>query len=504
MTLNVDLEDVPFAILDAVRERILRSRRNRQQAEPAPRPSLRPRPQQRKFGASSTRWVRPEPAATVSDQRRIAHLWAFTKLSEQRDKITSIISAGSGKQAIKEEDDTNFSDNLYADQLNIVKDSRSFSYGTTINLWEQQIDPGELAAGATPDRRYAVGGYDSCWGLGSNASYSIIQSWAPSNTYTHNVTVDKTYNPVLNADQQYLILPAGGDNCIVIYLWRADWYYNFIESATNPTGAPGRAVVDILPGASGTTQGRVAYVVSRDRCRSIQIPQKAIAVLDDIWPESVPHTASVTLNALNWSFVNVAANTGCPNQFLGWSQDDLQGRALYGIGTYDPAAYFGWVPWNWVDLQWSFQSETFTYPDHVIPEAPAFMPDKYIGLKAENPVTPSIFASLNTASQFVEPATIKQLPPSSKWIVEDPDSTPLQQKYGTYSIPGDPDDNEDGTVIPDNSLTFSLSEDRDQDFPDLESEEYYAIRYAIWDWDDPDYCRRMCLSLGFTAADLQA
>jgi hypothetical protein len=70
MTLNVNLEDVPDAILEAVIRRILASRRKMQdQQQLQDKPALQPKPQVRKQGADSKTWKRPEPAATlVSDQ----------------------------------------------------------------------------------------------------------------------------------------------------------------------------------------------------------------------------------------------------------------------------------------------------------------------------------------------------------------------------------------------------------------------------------------------------
>ena len=57
----LDLEEVPFAILEAVKARILASRRNIGK----PPPSTRPRPQFRKFGASSKGWRKPQHGAGV-------------------------------------------------------------------------------------------------------------------------------------------------------------------------------------------------------------------------------------------------------------------------------------------------------------------------------------------------------------------------------------------------------------------------------------------------------
>ena len=63
---NLALEEVPFAILEVVKARILanRSKLGAEQDQQKPPPSLKPRPQLRKFGANSKTYRRPEPAAT--------------------------------------------------------------------------------------------------------------------------------------------------------------------------------------------------------------------------------------------------------------------------------------------------------------------------------------------------------------------------------------------------------------------------------------------------------
>jgi hypothetical protein len=75
----LDLEEVPFAILEAVKARILASRGNIGK----PPPSTRPRPQFRKFGASTKGWRKPQYAAgSLSDTRGIGHVaYHFTWFS---------------------------------------------------------------------------------------------------------------------------------------------------------------------------------------------------------------------------------------------------------------------------------------------------------------------------------------------------------------------------------------------------------------------------------------
>ena len=72
---NVDLEDVPFAILEAVKARILANRARINDARL--RPSTRPRPQFRKTGASSSSWKLPQHGAAAVDDG--VALWQVQK-----------------------------------------------------------------------------------------------------------------------------------------------------------------------------------------------------------------------------------------------------------------------------------------------------------------------------------------------------------------------------------------------------------------------------------------
>jgi len=66
MTLNLNLEDVPDAILESVMARILRNRRNlKDNQQQIQRPLLQPKPQVRNQGANNRTWKKPEPAAIL-------------------------------------------------------------------------------------------------------------------------------------------------------------------------------------------------------------------------------------------------------------------------------------------------------------------------------------------------------------------------------------------------------------------------------------------------------
>lgn len=64
MTLNVNLEDVPFEILETVKARILARRRKLDEAqEQKPREALDPKPQYRKHAPDAWSWKRPQQSA---------------------------------------------------------------------------------------------------------------------------------------------------------------------------------------------------------------------------------------------------------------------------------------------------------------------------------------------------------------------------------------------------------------------------------------------------------
>jgi hypothetical protein len=98
---NLDLQEVPFAILEVVKARILANRRRlgAGQDQQKPPPSLKPRPQLRKFGASSKNYRRPEPAATGGETSPHNMLWysMIQKASEGGDTSLKLYSGDLSK-----------------------------------------------------------------------------------------------------------------------------------------------------------------------------------------------------------------------------------------------------------------------------------------------------------------------------------------------------------------------------------------------------------------------
>ena len=123
--------------------------------------------------------------------------------------------------------------------------------------------------------------------------------------------------------------------------------------------------------------------------------------------------------------------------------------------------------------------------------------------KAEITVDPQIFESLNEFYSFISAESIK--PSSSARYRLRSDTTegayvePAENLYSSElpffyaqnsaSAPA----SEIGKRIPAATLLMNTSR------PTLE--EFISL-YRAWDWDEPGYCRQMCLALGFTEADL--
>jgi hypothetical protein len=353
VTLNVELEDVPFAILETVKTRILAQRRKLEQPK---QPNVVPgkRPQFVRFGASSKAYRMPRPAAMpLDDDRRFA----------------------------------------YVSLLNYSADSEG--------VWE--VYSGNL-------RSMISGSLPS----GANSFY---QSW--------------------------FVLPAGGENCILVLMGRA-------YPKTGPASA----------------RHQNAYVVSEDLIRQINMPPKVESICDILNPISED------------------------------SEDYINGVEISPVPSFIKESCIGFVNADY-DLHF----------------------------------TPSIFEFLNAISSFAPLNQIKPFPSDLRWKTQDWRSgyfsVTLFEEGFDRTLRHVETDTTSGTWVPTSAsppsyefeayngtgILISLPE---QDLtlpPDVElpsvnqrgngfSEEEKLFIFS-WDWDDPEYCRQMCLALGFTESDLQ-
>lgn len=139
-------------------------------------------------------------------------------------------------------------------------------------------------------------------------------------------------------------------------------------------------------------------------------------------------------------------------------------------------------------------------------------------------VTPAVFSLLNTISPFTDVENIKTFPTSKRWVIPDrtagsafhafalreldPNTVPPVSwldlyngadpfRYQRWTTPNqEPAVGSIGVPFP--AATLRLDASR----PSRSGFYQNRIFGTMWDWDDPNYCRQMCLALGFDAADL--
>lgn len=241
---------------------------------------------------------------------------------------------------------------------------------------------------------------------------------------------------------EWLLLPAGGENCILVMIQRYSHVYKiknysgYFETYSQPSNFfrpesslllgepwPPTTGVTVLSNQAITTNK--AYVCSARSIREIAMPSKLETVL----------------NALSLSSFDGPLIVDDSNSFLG----------------------FG------------FFSQTFTW-------------------------TPFVFTALNNVHQFINPSLLRSFSPIKPIVITD-------DRYGWY-----------GNDPTDNNLYYAYSY-RDNPFDannrrrfgsvhvavptDAYSASPYPVINAVWDWDEPKYCRTICQALGFTLADLQ-
>jgi hypothetical protein len=484
VTLNIDLEEVPFAILEAVKARIMRSREKRQ-STPLARPSLRPRPQQRKFGASGDRWVRPRPAVTAGNDYKLARFWIYSELADDNGSFEFKIAPGRADRFLSDITQTQLPQNLQH-QYNVVEATLTKQFALPMSRFIVQTGSGQTGF------LYALDDYLDCYNpdLSSGGRESKVITGSQTEMLTKSIVPYIEFNH----SDRYLVLPAGDGVALVAYLWNFDWYYLMLERLFD------QYIMRVSGSGFGGASGASVYCVSDTAVRKVPLPSALQSVLEVIHPQYQTSSAQFEYLQESYSVVTVQASTGCPTTSTFYLQSSL---AYYWDNDVIPdpgQVNQGWHPWIYQDFNLSYTTTQYTHSIREQPEAPEFLPVQFEGLSTylTTAITPSIFASLNAVHQFIDPALIKNFPADLRWIIEDDTSSADRHVLGEYSLFGDPSINTGGFVSINRDLSLATS-DNPADAFDLNT----ATGYTVWDWDDPDYCRQMCQALGFSSADLQ-
>jgi hypothetical protein len=296
----------------------------------------------------------------------------------------------------------------------------------------------------------------------------------------------------------HMVLPAGKDACIFVFIYRVHWYYynittqghaSLVLTAQGPQPRTTMAILDTGISATqyaGNTRLTRCFYASNTALRELAVPSGLEAMINAGLPTGQ-------------GIVNVALSS--PNTSL-----ELKMSLTYGPQT---------APWFGTDTLETTVNITEGFAESFF---------------VENRVSPSIYKVVNNSSQFVDPARIKSFPktgvrypmpdgssggytpftnnpfpsPSTKSIYTS--GQPL--RYAVWPVP-----NAAGDITvwdtprpplpvpikrPNATLQFAPDRVALQESSTSGATDFYVV----YDWNDPAYCRLMLTSLGFSSADL--
>jgi hypothetical protein len=290
VTLNVNLEDVPWAILEAVRGRIMSNRRRMEQSQQEQqRPALQPKPQNRKFGADGREWKRPEPAAVIDNSESIGLAWVAYR--QQGFNAGSFWSNGPG---VSGNDGTiqyvTRSDEYF---MKVGSGDGKQWIDLTFNLpgvdaWRAGIRSAIAAAGTTPGPITVLRDPDA-------PGNPILVAFG----YELGDYVFGTIGQSTPDDSEIIFncLPIGNSACVLLITVRASGahaYSGRIVTQLEPDVGQGKRL--IYPLSNANTQlveikpepldvkDTKAVLVTHTACREITVPQAVLDKIDTAYP----------------------------------------------------------------------------------------------------------------------------------------------------------------------------------------------------------------------------
>lgn len=476
MTLNIDLEDVPDAILEAVKARILANRRRlldqQQQQQPA---ALQPKPQFRKFGADSSTWKRPQPAAVPSAQQ--TKIGAFQTIQSSQTSEESFADLQGNYQA------------GYLGTNIIVTHSKMggvSSYNRTTEATAQLFSASRQSSVSIPLPllSYSVPtGYQPQYQeLGASIESG---SSGPVKVYRFRWIINNVTTVVETNRIGFLCLPVQADRFIVIVL--------FSHSVIIDTSSISCFPVQVFQSYFGES---IEGWPSSELIAAIQADYLS-------GDRTVHYTQSPTSFDYSQAFPNL--------NYVGTSETNTE-TSVQSAGKFYKAFIFSNNAIREITVKGPLLALVST--DQYFGETPpATVDGKSLQSNVGQPATPYVFDQLNQRIGFTSVDQIKSFPANKKPILSDVragffamtqsdlpsyGNEPIWAEYAgnTSSVPS-PTHN-DSALYP----KYRKLANAGVPFP-VDGLNTGIINFNwVWDWDDPAYCRRMCLALGFTAADL--
>lgn len=477
MTLNIDLEDVPDAILEAVKARILANRRRlldqqEQQQQPA---ALQPKPQFRKFGADSRTWKRPQPAAVSSGQQTV-----IGAINHIKDSTTAI--------------------QTYADlRLPYVSSLPGVNVPVTYGAMGGESSHTKTTAART--ELFSASGQSSISIDLPIATYPSPTGYRPRTEflgtgigsgfggdwkyYRFRWIIENVWLAVEETKLNFLCLPVQADRFILVVLYSnhaivsVSNIYCFPEQIFQQDYGEG---IEGWPGESVITAVQNSFLSGSIRVKYTQ-------------------------DLASFDYGQVFPNLSFTGSSFTQTQD-----TLYSTDKFYKAFVFSNDAIREITVKGPLLNLASS-PDY-FGEPPTPLPDaKALQSNIGKAITPYVYAQLNQRINFVAQEQIKQFPPNKKPILADVRAgffnttaagtpgygqEPLWAEYaGNLSNVPPPDHNDENLY-----LKYRNLKKAGVAFPgEIANQPSFNFNW-VWDWDDPAYCRRMCLALGFTAADL--
>jgi len=511
---NVTLEEVPFAILEAVKARILANRQKRNEIRQ--RPSLRPRPQFRNVGASSKDWRPPQPVTgVVPDRIVVGAFW---------------LGVGNGYLVKTEDESKEYRFTIPEIELGSVPGPFS-----TIELFPNVEDT-----------------YPS---LGINTG---------SNTIVYRTrSVGSTGGTYSN----FIVLPAGGKNVILCFYGqraRASQevdtemiytYQTFLTNGDPENPAVGTNHQGTHKYSSSTTAPLItekkyeAILVSENDIKPLAVPQQIIDLFEEtslgyssgsVQPESSTISANYdpdwlediiastdfppspnvgatfevsgigifAYNGVDWVIQGVSGDnrltvksvfsSNDPNGLFFSSQTGF-GTLIAGQNFYTGTRNYGVPNYqdNYTSTSYTPATTTFTSTGTNFDLFDPWL--RFVGVSTERGqdllvYTPAIFTTIKTREYVDDSLTLTELVETYLSDVPRPRYTIVATSLEDdpfrvrFDLTRDFDVTEDSKIIKNNN---GVSPSDGQ------------FIYHVYDWGQPNYCRQQCLNLGFTPADLR-
>jgi hypothetical protein len=543
---NVTLEEVPFAILEAVKARILANRQRRN--ENRQRPSLRPRPQFRNVGASNKEWRPPQPVGGVFSLPRMVAGFMLRRFPATGGDIDYVeISDFEGNTTfrvdVKEVDDP-FPALPPATTTSSFSESgntRTFysEYNGKRYLYKHLYQEGRQNGGLGVPPLYPLfvpTGKDNCIAYFPSSYVAVACVIEEKQT----ITAVQTIKPIFAGDGEPL---SQAEKIEWIYAYNYTLKEERIAKDNSKAFLTTKTIIKEIPAARAKTIFEPFIQDYSERANSININTVLTAARDyktvqagrpslSIWTDDAPRYLETVIDLDPYGSLASSVGVNAKVVLTRSVREERVYRIRDDEGRFPPQAPFSGSQlldaWGWetlprpngggfpgsvqeqvrVYLESSTISEEYASRTTLVPSLP--------GLEQKS--LASFFNPRSTLGSPSNPGSLPIVSPGVFDVIKDPNgqnwSTPKPElKQPKFSLVQNQAYSKQSPTTGLTLRRFDTSNNgvtttrplnvvpRTQPAPDNPAAILRSV--VCWDWGDGAYCRQKCLEIGFTAEDLQ-